>query len=181
MNLRLRDIAVLGGLVAILSLVNWQILAKERLLRDGELMLLELAPVDPRSLMQGDYMRLEYAIARELGYRSGFPADGRVVVANDLNGVARFVRQEEPGVPLGAAEHLLRYRWRGGRVRIGTDAFYFQEGQADQYAGAHYGEMRVDAAGEALLIGLRDRDRRPLGAPTTASSPAEQVAPALPH
>jgi uncharacterized membrane-anchored protein len=179
MTLRLRDLAVLGGLIAILALVNWQIVAKERVLRDGELMLLELAPVDPRSLMQGDYMRLDYAIARELTNRSGFPADGRVVVANDQNGVARFVRQEEPGVPLGAAEHLLRYRRRGGSVRIGTDAFYFQEGQADRYTGAHYGELRVDATGEGLLIGLRDRDRRPMGLPVTASSPEAQVPPAL--
>lgn len=181
MTLRLRDLAVLGGLIAILLLVNWQIVAKERVLRDGELMLLELAPVDPRSLMQGDYMRLEYAIARELTNRSGFPADGRVVVANDQNGVAHFVRQEEPGAPLGAAEHLLRYRWRAGRVKIGTDAFYFQEGQSDHYAGARYGELRVDASGEGLLIGLRDKDRQPLGPPTTitASSPGERVPPAL--
>ena len=35
-------------------------------------MLLELAPVDPRSLIQGDYMRLDYAIARDLaGARTG--------------------------------------------------------------------------------------------------------------
>lgn len=179
MQLRARDLTVIAGLVLILALVNWQIAAKERVLRDGELMLLELAPVDPRSLMQGDYMRLEYAIARELTNEHGDelgPDDGRIIVANDADGVARFVRRAEPGAALGAAEHLLRYRRRSGRIRIGTDAFFFQEGLADLYREAHYGELRVDADGEGLLIGLRDRARRPI-----VSSPAAQAPPALPR
>ncbi|MFX7329222.1 GDYXXLXY domain-containing protein, partial [Acinetobacter baumannii] len=33
---------------------------KEMLLKEGQLVLLPLAPVDPRSLMQGDYMALRY-------------------------------------------------------------------------------------------------------------------------
>jgi uncharacterized membrane-anchored protein len=164
--MQIRKAVVLGTLLLILALVNWQIAAKERVLRDGELLLLELAPVDPRSLMQGDYMRLDYAIARDLEVQQDWPRDGQIVVANDGEGVARFVRRYEPGGPLGAAEHLLRYRRRSGRVRIGTNAFFFQEGQADRYAGARYGELRVDAAGEGLLIGLRDRERQPLGADT---------------
>jgi uncharacterized membrane-anchored protein len=181
MQLRARDLTVIAGLVLILALVNWQIAAKERVLRDGELMLLELAPVDPRSLMQGDYMRLEYAIARELWEHADWPADGRIIVANDAEGVARFVRRAEPGMPLGAAEHLLRYRRRSGRIRIGTDAFFFQEGLADLYRDAHYGELRVDADGEGLLIGLRDRARRPISVPAIVSSPVEQAPPALPR
>jgi uncharacterized membrane-anchored protein len=185
MQLRARDVTVIIGLVLILALVNWQIAAKERVLRDGELMLLELAPVDPRSLMQGDYMRLDYAIARELYAHADWPSDGKIIVANDEHGVARFVRRAEPGAALGAAEHLLRYRRRSGWIRIGTDAFFFQEGTADAYREARFGELRVDADGEGLLVGLRDRDRHPLGVPATASStvssPAEQAPPALPR
>ena len=162
--MQIRKAVVPGTLLLILALVNWQIAAKERVLRDGELLLLELAPVDPRSLMQGDYMQLDYAIARELSGHADWPRDGQIVVANDAEGVARLVQRYESGAPLGAAEHLLRYRRRSGRIRIGTDAFFFQEGQANRYAGAHYGELRVDAAGESLLIGLRDRARQPLGA-----------------
>lgn len=181
MPLRARDLTVIVGLVLVLALVNWQITAKERVLRDGERMLLELAPVDPRSLMQGDYMRLDYAIARQLYAFSDWPADGRIIVANDEHGVARFVRRAEPGAALGAAEHLLRYRRRSGWIRIGTDAFFFQEGLADEYRGARYGELRVDAEGDGLLIGLLDRDRHLMGVPAMASSPAEQAPPALPR
>ena len=51
-----------------------------------------------------------------------------------------------------------------GRVQIGTNAFYFQEGHADRYAAARYGEFKVARDGTAILIGLRDAERRPLGA-----------------
>jgi uncharacterized membrane-anchored protein len=158
----MRKAVVLAGLVIILAVVNWQIAAKERVLREGAPMLLQLAPVDPRSLMQGDYMRLDYAIAREIGSQKEWPLDGQIVVTLDEDGVARFVRRQEPGSALGAGERLLRYRTRDGRVRIGTDAFFFQEGDADLYSEARYGDLRVDAAGDGLLIGLRDAGRRPL-------------------
>ncbi|MDE8355606.1 GDYXXLXY domain-containing protein, partial [Klebsiella pneumoniae] len=46
------------GLVLALAVVNLAIVSCERLLAEGEVVLLELAPVDPRSLMQGDYMSL---------------------------------------------------------------------------------------------------------------------------
>jgi uncharacterized membrane-anchored protein len=51
---------------------------------------------------------------------------------------------------------------RAGRPKFGTNAFFFEEGTADRYADARYGEIRVDAEGEAILTGLRDRDLRPL-------------------
>lgn len=47
-------LGVLAG-IAILALVNASILDKEKLLSEGQVVYLELAPVDPRSLMQGDY------------------------------------------------------------------------------------------------------------------------------
>src|SRR5205807_976804 len=39
------------------------VVEKERLLAEGAPILLELRPRDPRSLMQGDYMELRYALA----------------------------------------------------------------------------------------------------------------------
>jgi uncharacterized membrane-anchored protein len=172
----IRKTVVLIGLAIILVAVNWSIVQKERLLHTGTSMLLQLAPVDPRSLIQGDYMRLDYAIAREVSYRDGWASDGQIVVANDADGVARFVRLHD-GTPLAAHEHLLRYRNRDGRVRIGTDAFFFQEGTADRYAAARYGELHVDDAGEGLLIGLRGAAREPLGGDEPPQPPASPPEP----
>jgi uncharacterized membrane-anchored protein len=160
----LRRATVIAGLVLILALFNWSVAKKEALRRDGTPLLIELAPVDPRSLIQGDYMRLEYRIARDISGNYEWPRDGQIVVSADADNVARYVRRHDDGAPLAAGEHLLFYRRRGGRIKIGTDAFFFQEGHAPRYERAKFGELRVDASGESLLIGLRDENRRPLGA-----------------
>ena len=133
---------------------------KERLLARGTPVLLELAPVEPRSLIQGDYMRLDYAIAQQLADDvRRWPSTGALVVRLDANGVARFVRRHTPDAPVQPGEHLLTYRRRGGSVRIGTDAFHFQEGDAPRYAGARYGEVRVARDSKSVLVRLRDSVR----------------------
>jgi uncharacterized membrane-anchored protein len=155
----MKRVLIAGGLILAFTLPNVAIWQKERTLASGTPMLLELAPVDPRSLMQGDYMRLDYAIARSIYDQKGWPRDGQLVVSLDSAGVARFVRRHESNAPLGAGERLLRYRARDNRVRVGSDAFHFQEGQADRYAKARYGELRVDEQGSSVLVGLRDERR----------------------
>lgn len=158
-----RAILVFGGLAMVLGAVNYAVFDKERLLARGTTVFLELAPVDPRSLIQGDYMRLDYALARDARVRSGpgWPRNGHIVVRVDERGIAHLVRRSEGGA-LGAGEHLLRYRLRGGRIRIGSDAFFFEEGSANRYGGARYGELKVDADGESVLVGLRDQALRRL-------------------
>ena len=125
-------------------------------------MLLELAPVDPRSLMQGDYMALNYRMAN-LAFgrtRGAHPADGCLVVEADADGVAAF-RRFDDGAPLAQGELRLRYRWREG-PKFATNAFFFEEGTASRYARARYGEFRVSDGGDMILTGLRGADRRPL-------------------
>ena len=41
---------------------------RQGLLRNGRTVYLELAPVDPRSLLQGDYMALNYAVMNRLNH-----------------------------------------------------------------------------------------------------------------
>ncbi len=47
------------NLLLVLVAFNYSVYTKEKTLEAGTLVLLELAPVDPRSLMQGDYMVLK--------------------------------------------------------------------------------------------------------------------------
>jgi uncharacterized membrane-anchored protein len=151
---------VLGGLALVLGAAGLSIVRKESTLRTGRVVLLRLAPVDPRSLMQGDYMDLAYAVARNVPSKA--PADGLLVLADDPRGVARLLRVDD-GTPLGPGEYLLRYRRRGSRVRLGAESFFFQEGTGKELEGARYGELRVTASGEPVLVGLRDDLLRPLG------------------
>ena len=171
------SLAIIAGAVAlVLGAVDWSIYSKERIKTNGERIYLQLAPVDPRSLMQGDYMRLDYAVAREHAWgNAGRPHDGHLVLALDANGVGTFVRFHEPGSELGPGEFLLRYRLRDGRVRLGADAFFFQEGHADRFAHAKYGELRVTSNGSSVLVGLRDGKRVPLGEGAPEPVPAPEA------
>lgn len=150
---------IVMALAGALLVVNGLIIQKERVLDAGAPMLVELRPIDPRSLMQGDYMTLRYRIADRW---DAHPRDGRMVVTVDDADVAQFVRWDD-GTPLNEGERLLRYRDRAGGVRLGAEAFFFEEGKGDLYARAKYGELRVTRRGDAVLVGLRDAERKRLG------------------
>ena len=161
-----KAIAVAAGLL-ILAAVNWGILGRERLLEHGAVVLLELAPIDPRSLMQGDYMALRFKAADEAFGRFGRlkdSADGRIVVKLGERGVGSYVRRDG-GEPLAAGEIALRYRIREGKLKFATNAFFFQEGHAQHYARARYGEFRVAPDGEMLLAHLIGDKFERLGPP----------------
>jgi uncharacterized membrane-anchored protein len=164
-----RNAIVALAAVLVLGAVNWVIHAREVLIADGRAIMLELAPADPRSLLQGDYMALRFKVLDDaFGRRpAAGTADGRLVLGIDGNGVATFRRLDDRS-PLAADEVALRYRVRGGQPRLSTDAWFFEEGRAADYANARYGEFRVDAKGGAILTHLRDGKLAVLGgAPST--------------
>lgn len=140
------------GVALLLVLLNGSIFHKERIQRDGELVYLQLAPVDPRSLIQGDYMALRFQLVEQMGHLNGLEGDiNQVPVVLDAQRVASL--DQDPS----AAGLKLRYRIRNGQIWLGTNAFFFEEGRAERYAKARYGEFRVDReTGEAVLVGLRD-------------------------
>ena len=158
----MRKAVVVAAALVILGIVNWTIASRESMLATGRVVLLELAPVDPRSLMQGDYMALRYRIASDAfgPTRGARAADGHLVAGIGADNVAAFRRFDDGG-PLAPDELRLRYRWREG-PKLATNAFFFEEGTASRYAGARYGEFRVGDDGDMILTGLRGADRRPL-------------------
>lgn len=170
----MRKAIVLGTLILALGLMNWSIAAKERHLADGAVVYLQLAPVDPRSLMQGDYMALSFDLSGKIyaalpkveeqrRWRHDVNAsDGAVVVVLDERRVASYVRLHHDE-ELSKGEMLLSYRVRGGAVKFATNAFFFQEGDAELYQPARFGEFRVDSSGELLLVSLVDKNLSLLG------------------
>lgn len=158
-----KAIALLAGLL-VLGFVDYGIYGRERLVREGNLVFLRLAPVDPRSLMQGDYMRLRFEAAERPGglFMPVAEGDGRIVLGVDANHVGTYRRLDD-GRPLAPGEALIRFRVRGGAARLASDAYFFQEGQSALYAQARYGAFRVAPDGEAILVGLRGPRLEPLG------------------
>ena len=152
-------IIILVNLIILLGLFNNSIIKKEILLSDGKLILLELAPVDPRSLMQGDYMRLRYAISDNIKSDS-ISKRGFCVVKLEENGIAKKVRVQDDRTPINEKEYLIEYTSKGWRgINIGAESFFFQEGEAEKYENAKYGGIKVDNQGNSLLIGLYDENR----------------------
>lgn len=145
------------SLIAVLVVANLGIRDKEALIRHGQPVFVELAPVDPRSLMQGDFMRLNFDIPGEPEERrTGLLRRQRphVVAVRDERGVARLLRIAD-GQPLAAGEMHIELTPKDGRWTLVSDAWFFSEGQAQRWEKAKYGEFRVDAEGRALLVGLR--------------------------
>lgn len=153
---------------AIFLLVNYTIWHREAITSNGRTILLELAPVDPRSLMQGDYMALRFKLENK-----AFPddklkelKDGCIVLALDSNNIGTF-RRFVDGWSLNVDEALLRYRIRKGQPKFATNAFFFEERQGNLYEDAKYGEFKVSPNGEAILIALRDAKLQTLGQQTS--------------
>jgi uncharacterized membrane-anchored protein len=147
---------IILNLMILLVYFNFSVSKKEELRKNGKLVLLQLAPVDPRSLMQGDYMDLRYSISDNL-HSQNIPKRGYCVVKTDNKGIASRVRFQELKTPLNKGEYLIEYNasdhWN---VYIGAESFFFQEGQAAKYEKAKYGGIKIDENGNSLLIGLYD-------------------------
>lgn len=148
-------IIILLNLVLLLGYFTFTIAKKETILKDGTLVLLELAPVDPRSLMQGDYMTLRYAISENIKVDS-VPTRGYCVVQLQPDGVANKVRLQESKTPLKANEKLIKYTAGEWDLNLGAESFFFEEGQAEKYENAKYGGVKIDDEGNSLLVGLYD-------------------------
>ena len=130
--LKLRVAIAASVLLILLSAAGtvWQF---EQTLAEGTIVTLELAPVDPRSLLQGDYMALA-----------------------SLHSVSQQL-------PEHADMIAMRLRPARFGHTVGPNGFFFTEGEAKRFEAARYGQFRVDKQGKALLTGLLDEHLQLLG------------------
>ena len=142
---------------------------------------LELTPVDPRSLLQGDYMTLNYDITdkvRDFIYNNRTHiydgeneneveeirelkklADAKkayIAVRLDKNKVAKFVKVTKEKTD---EKDLLfiAYKTDGFDVNINANSYLFQEGTGGKYQNARYSKV-VLVGNNLRLIDLRDKD-----------------------
>lgn len=161
---RWRTAGIAVGLAATLLVVNVAIRDKEDLLAHGRKVYVELVPVDPRSLMQGDYMALNYHLSPALQTElAGLPqhakplAQGRI----DARGVVQLDRLAD-GTPQASDGMRIALLNKGGRWLIASDAWFFREGDGQRWSQARYAEFRVNADGRALLAGMARADLTPI-------------------
>jgi len=146
---------IILNLIILIIYINWSIWQKEKTIEEGVLALFELAPVDPRSLMQGDYMDLRYAIARANNSKAN-PTRGYCVINLNVNQVANSVRFQAGTAPLESGEYLVKYFKSPRGISLGAESYFFEEGTGERYEKAEYGGLRIDDSGNSILIGLYD-------------------------
>ena len=141
---------------------------KEKLLENGQRVILAMRPLDPRSLMQGDYMTVSLDIENDIRRkRQAQPEkdqflhenEGTVIVTPDKNGIFHFARFDN-GETLKEQEVRLTYRIKRWGIQIGPGSFFFQEGQGKLFGKARFVELRAGKDGEVLFTHLLDENRQ---------------------
>ena len=170
------------GAVLVFALVNWDVRGKEQVIAHGQRILVPLVPVDPRSLMQGDYMDLRFALPAEVqeGLEKISAPVAYVRATVDAQGVATVKALADDAKTSGESEVILPLKQLKGRWVLVTDAYFFPEGQGDHFTQGRFGDLRVLPDGRALLVGLADekgQEIKPLpgGSIWDARSAAERL------
>lgn len=153
--------AVIGAtLFSALFMFRSMVSSTQTIVDEGKPLLLRLHPMDPRALMQGDFMALAYdrdlmpdrdSEAEKVGLAI-FSVDERSVGTLDRYGANESANE---------GELALRYvRNLSGEASYGGKRFFFQEGMAASFEDAEYGMFKVDASGKAVLVGLADENAK---------------------
>jgi uncharacterized membrane-anchored protein len=157
-------LAAVTVFIAIIA-INININKKQDIIANGQVLLFKIAPADPSSIMQGDYMNLRFEVAAKIrdkvilknkGARRA-TLQGSVVVEKGENNIVSFVdlfHQQE----LESNQFVVPYKIRNYRVTFTTNAFYFQEGKASHFQQSQYGQFRMSDSGEMLLVNMIDSE-----------------------
>ncbi|WP_082595426.1 GDYXXLXY domain-containing protein [Paenibacillus sp. Soil750] len=148
--------------VAAMSL---QIGKSEYLLSHGKLIKLQLQPLDPRSLIQGDYVRLRYTISEPPIYQDNVEertSNGKIAVVLGPSGastVYEFRREYKDGDQLAPDEVRLNGEREGYEgIKYGIENFFIPEGTGRTYEqNAKFAEVKVSANGDAILVRLTEK------------------------
>ena len=152
---------------------------RDRLILTGKEILLELAPVDPLSLLQGQYMIINFALEREeIEIKDQDVNSGRIhlspngfttiVLRYNESGVANFNRFKDDQL-LASNEILFKIKarrhWRDNgsensyRIDVEQESFLFKENTEKKYEEkAKYGVFKVGPDGDFVLVDLADKD-----------------------
>ena len=149
---------------------------RDQLILTGKEIMLELAPVDPLSLLQGQYLIIDFKLEDaeiefdenkinsekvSYGYRHH-----RIVLSYNESGVAKFNRFEDDQ-PLNSDELLFKVRRATRRnntkyfykIDVSQNSFLIEENTEKKYEEkAKYGVFRVGPDGDYVLVDLADKD-----------------------
>ncbi|MGB2579903.1 putative membrane-anchored protein [Elusimicrobium simillimum] len=150
--MRAKLFLIFSGVIILIFL--GMIAQKQYVLAKGKTFYMELAPVDPRSLMQGDYMALNYRINTNTVNPN---KKDYVCLILDSKSIGRHLEDLISEKCTGDAVWLKVYKKRYG-YRLAPESFFFQEGYAKLYDNAKYAVLKADGKGGVVLKDLAGAD-----------------------
>ena len=148
----------------VLTSVNMKMMQYNAVLNEGESVILEIEPIDPRSLLQGDYMVLNYTILNNIERQDDFPKKFYALIQRNEQGIVDICRMSDT-VPTdfsGCAPNVyLPLKTDGWQTRLPSQDYFFPSGKEKYYSTAAYAEYRFKD-GVLLLARLLDEHLKPL-------------------
>ncbi|MDH4619111.1 GDYXXLXY domain-containing protein [Brevibacillus sp. AY1] len=159
-----KRLVLLPVIVLQLAILGYQVWSSETILAEGTLVKLELQPVDPRSLLQGDYVRLSYTISNLGEHDVAHGEKIRVVLRkqqDDLYGFSGFYElngvwnKEYQAMP---EDVVINGTTLGGeRVEYGIESYFVPEGTGlEVERNARFAFVKVGKKGDAILESLSE-------------------------
>jgi len=148
--MKLSSLFLIGSFLTLLIL-NVLIIDKEYDIAHSVEIKIPLKPVDPRSLLQGDYMRLAYKFPKKLAEKR---AQGQLKITLDVDGfVTHYALYHNE--KLEKSQYLLNFvRKKNRAIHIGSESFLFQEGKGKYYAKATHAIFYLTPSGKTILKDL---------------------------
>ena len=142
-------IVVAGQLVFLIGFIG----VKETALRVGTEVVLQTVPVDPRSLLQGDYAILDYEIASLQGSRRDWPVGQRVYAVLEEEGEVWNAERHFGTRPVGSQVFIKGQVDRTGHADFGIGTYFIPEGTGHIIEGARDVKVVVnlDSDGNAII------------------------------
>lgn len=150
---------ILPGIIGLQFLfLLFNVAVSEISLLTGETIILQLEPIDPRSLMQGDYVILNYDISTLDAdkHGRGLGKDRvKVVLQKNAQGVHVFKSFYRKDIRLAKEDVVLNGRITGNRVVYGIESYFVPEGTGlEVEKNANYAVVKIPLSGNAMVAGL---------------------------
>lgn len=153
----MKKIFVVLNLLLLMIVFGYSVIKEEKNLKKATFYI-KTVPIDPRSLIQGDYMVLNYDIAESARMEIGNIRKGYIrIKINDLK-IAEFIRIDEEYLPPSNNEISIQFQKNGSNIDIGVNSYLFQEGTGNKFQKAQYAEVIELKNGKLRLKNLLDKN-----------------------
>lgn len=153
----MKKLLVVLNLILLIVVFGYSVIKEENNLKKNTFYI-KTSPVDPRSLIQGDYMVLNYNITDSARIEAVNIRKGYIrIKINDLK-IAEFIRVDKEYVPPSNNEISIQFQKNSSNIDIGVNSYLFQEGTGNKFQKAQYAEVIELKNGKLRLKSLLDKD-----------------------